>query len=110
MTSTSRRKHALAWLCALCLLGFQAAGHWHRIAHAGGLSGHSSAADIGWGHHSGDAECHLFDQLGQGDGPTARERPLCGPQSHVVPTSASCTLADLAACWKRGARGPPVSV
>lgn len=110
--SPQSRQFWLAWLCALCLLGFQGVGHWHRIAHAGGLAGlegQTEKTSSNWGHQSGDAGCHLFDQLGHDQAPTASVGMACAVQSPLQPGATNCPRAFLAACWKRSARGPPIS-
>ncbi|WP_124453628.1 hypothetical protein [Paucibacter sp. KBW04] len=113
-------KFCLALLCALCLLSMQALGQWHRVVHgnapvailalhqAGAKAGSSSWTDTGfWGHQAGDAACHLLDQLGQHQLPTAGcELGLLqmgrGDVPGLLPASAAAQLF-----WKRGARGPP---
>ncbi|RQO55279.1 hypothetical protein DBR47_20590 [Paucibacter sp. KBW04] len=98
----------------------QALGQWHRVVHgnapvailalhqAGAKAGSSSWTDTGfWGHQAGDAACHLLDQLGQHQLPTAGcELGLLqmgrGDVPGLLPASAAAQLF-----WKRGARGPP---
>ena len=98
----------LAWLCALCLLGFQGVGHWHRIAHAGGQST-LAKADI-WGHQSGDADCKLFDQLSHDLGPGSAAAVICTAPVQLATAGTVSIRIDTAALWKRGARGPPISL
>ena len=98
----------LAWLCALCLLGFQGVGHWHRIAHAGGQSTFDKAT--AWGHHSGDADCKLFDQLSHDMGPGSAAIGACSASVQLSATDPVSIRIDSAALWKRGARGPPISL
>ena len=108
----------LAWLCALCLLGFQGVGHWHRIAHAGGVSsiGNSiGTSTIGsvektavWGHQSGDADCKLFDQLSHELGPGSTSAVVGAASVQLATADTVSIRIDTAALWKRGARGPPI--
>jgi len=115
----SARQFWLALLCALCLLGIQGLGHWHGIAHGGqpvlqspldtGLdTAHKLSSSDGWGHQSGDADCHVFDHV-------SHEHWLIGAASlaiaalaHHLPSAPSLAGAELAARWKRGARAPPL--
>ena len=111
------RRFWLALACALCLLGFQGVGHWHRVAHIAGLAGVPLTlnpagalvkADV-WGHQSGDADCHLFDQLSHDHAPGSAALPACAAIDPVLPVAQVLASADTAAHWKRGARGPPLS-
>ena len=99
----------LAWLCALCLLGFQGLGHWHRIAHAAPPTqvAAATAGDSSWGHQSGDVDCHLFDQLSQDHVLNASGACATSAQVHLSPIAPLRAGADTAVHWKRGARGPP---
>ena len=97
----------LAWLCALCLLGFQGVGHWHRIAHAGGASSSLDKASS-WGHQSGDADCKLFDQLSHELGPGRTAAVLGAAPVQLAAADTVSIRIDTAALWKRGARGPPI--
>ena len=112
-TSNHRPQQArqvwLAWLCALCLLGFQGVGHWHRIAHAGGQSTIETLENkaSGWGHQSGDADCKLFDQLSHDLGPSSTAAVFCAAPVQLAATDVVNIRIDTAAQWKRGARGPP---
>lgn len=108
----------LAWLCALCLLGMQGLGQLHGIAHGVALQNTLSsaatgaakmAASGGWGHQSGDADCHVFDHLSQGQflaSQTAFDGAAMAPLQAAAPVWAG---AELAARWKRSARAPPLS-
>jgi len=103
----------LAWLCALCLLGAQGLGHWHRIAHGGSqLLGQGSAQKVaaadGWGHQGGSADCHLFDQLSHDQALSGAAMPACAAIQHLGPVAAVPADAAAASRWKRGARGPPL--
>lgn len=116
------RSGGLAWLCALCLLAMQALGLWHGIAHGGAASGpatiwsqaRSSApsaalptASDGWGHQSGDADCHVFDHLSHEQWLQGSLALDCAALAHLIPTAPIWAGAELAARWKRGARAPP---
>lgn len=118
--SGQNAQFCLALLFALCLLSMQTLGQWHRVVHGNayaaalslgmGKQGAASASlgDAGfWGHQAGDAACHLLDQLGQHQLPTAGcELGLLqmgqGIAPELHPTSAAAQVF-----WKRGARGPP---
>lgn len=110
----------LAWLCALCLLGMQGLGQMHGIAHGGSLQTtltttlSSAATDSvkvsdGWGHHSGDADCHVFDHLSHDQFLASQTALDCAAVAHLQPTTPIWAGAELAARWKRGARAPPLS-
>ena len=120
----------LAWLCALCLLGMQGLGQLHGIAHGVSLQNTLSSAATGavtmtvevmakvtakvavsggWGHQSGDADCHVFDHLSQGQflaSQTALDGAAVAPLQAAAPVWAG---AELVARWKRSARAPPLS-
>lgn len=101
----------LAWLCALCLLGFQGLGHWHRIAHAG-VPGTAASVDkvASWGHQSGDTDCKLFDQLSHDLGPGSAGAVIGVSPVQLAAADTVSIRTDTAALWKRGARGPPISL
>jgi|SRR6218665_2028974 len=120
LSRPSARQFWLALLCALCLLSIQGLGHWHGIAHGGAAgelpaqlsqldgSGHKAGSPDGWGHQSGDADCHVFDHV-------SHEQWLIGAASlaiaalaHHLPSTPALAGAELAARWKRGARAPPL--
>ncbi|MBB4841513.1 hypothetical protein HNP55_000008 [Paucibacter oligotrophus] len=108
----------LALLLALCLLSMQALGQWHRMVHSkpalatlalgqGGSASLASPDGSFWGHQAGDAACHLLDQLGQHQLPTAGcalglLQMAQGDAPGLQPSSAAAQLF-----WKRGARAPP---
>lgn len=118
--SRSPRANWLAWLCVACLLAVQSLGHWHGIAHGSKLLGlvvpvsqaeaeaPSARITDGWGHHSGDADCHVFDQLSHHQGLSSSSTLACVVASHVQSAAPIWAGAELAARWKRGARAPPV--
>jgi len=101
----------LAWLCALSLLAFHGIGHWHRIAHADGqntVGPVDKAAD--WGHQSGGADCKLFDQVSHDLGPGRSANIACAAPVQLATADIVNIRLDSAARWKRGARGPPISL
>ena len=63
-----------------------------------------------WGHQSGDADCKLFDQLSHELGPGSAITAACAAPVQLATLDAVSIRADTAALWKRGARGPPISV
>jgi hypothetical protein len=68
LASLLRHRHATAWVLALALLAAQALGLAHSVAHAPGLASVAAVADEHFdGHHAGDAECRLIDQLAHAD-------------------------------------------
>ncbi|MDN3920571.1 hypothetical protein [Roseateles violae] len=108
------RQFWLAWLCALALLASQGLGHWHRIAHGARLGNVAALSGVvlksvdGWGHQSGDADCHLFDQLSHDQLLSDSGAPACLAGVAIEAGAALPADAAAAARWKRGARGPPV--
>ncbi|MDC8786932.1 hypothetical protein [Roseateles koreensis] len=122
------RQFWLALLCAFCLLGAQGLGLWHRVAHAAVLSldaaervdelaGDKSLTPKGmapqanlWGHQAGDAFCQLFDHMVHDHMPGA-DAVVTPPSSAVLAHAMPAYInASPAVFWKRGARGPPLSV
>lgn len=105
------RQFWLACWLALALLSFQTLGHLHRHAHAhGGKVAVTASATDGWGHQNGDLSCQLFDQLSQDHAPGGQfvvDAVASAPLLAAATPWANCALAGH---WKRGARGPPLSV
>lgn len=104
----------LALLCALSLLGLQGLGQWHGIAHAAKAGTFSTAGGVAtvassdfWGHAIGDADCHVFDHLSHDDWLAAAQAVACDKLADSAPAAPALAGADLAARFKRGARGPP---
>lgn len=104
----------LALLCALSLLGLQGLGQWHGIAHAVKAGTFSTAGGVAtvassdfWGHAIGDADCHVFDHLSHDDWLAAAQAVSCDKLIDRAPAAPALAGADLAARFKRGARGPP---
>lgn len=107
----------LALLCALSLLGLQGLGQWHGIAHAakagtmstagGGTILTTVASSDLWGHAIGDADCHVFDHLSHDHGLVAAPAVACDQLADNAPALPVRAGAELAARFKRGARGPP---
>lgn len=83
-----------AWLLATLLLAAQAAGLAHRVLHAAGAPGGTSAAQAvaAWGgsHQPGSADCRLIDQLAHAD-------LLCGAAAApaTLPTATATVVAVL---------------
>jgi hypothetical protein len=111
------RQFWLAWLCAVCMLGFQGLGQVHRVIHSKAVVsiapsiGHpvfASESSAGWGHQSGDAVCLLLDQLGADQMPATEPSALTHADLACDGASTRALRVDTAQHWKRGARGPPV--
>jgi hypothetical protein len=118
MHSRLLRLWALGMLVALLLS--QSLGQWHAVKHPG-LNGTNEAARVHVSHghagfidqlfssHSSDADCRLYDQLGDGHampGVAAVVLPVVMP-SLLVAIFAGQALARWAALFD--ARGPPLT-
>lgn len=106
------RRFWLALLCALCLLGLQSLGQWHGIAHAAKAGTNTAAVGLAspsdlWGHAIGDADCHVFDHLSHDHWLAAAQTVACDRLADVASAAPALAGAELAARFKRGARGPP---
>ncbi len=121
--SAQSAKLWLALLCLLSLLSMQSLGQWHRLVHGNAPAAivalHKAAPAAGttasmldagfWGHQAGDAACHLLDQLGQHQLPTAGcELGLLQMGAVDVPNLQVLSAATQL-LWRRGARGPPAN-
>ena len=70
------------WVLVLALVLPSLWGHWHRVAHAPGLTGAAQpqlSAAAHDGHATGTAECRLLDQAACADGLNlaVTEAPVC---------------------------------
>ncbi len=97
-----------AWLLAMLLLGAQALGLAHRVAH--GLGGSVAAVQKAWSgdHEAGGAECRLVDQLAHADALSSNPAPAAAvPAALTAEVDGAASSLPQAAPAAYRARAPP---
>lgn len=101
---------AAAWL----LLGLQALGLWHGIAHAGlptvqAAHGAQAVGDTAFGHRDQSADCRLYDLLSHADALGTPVATLPPAATHEAPPAEAVPTPPDARRVASRARGPPAA-
>jgi hypothetical protein len=112
-----RSSSVRTWLSGLvlaALFALQTLGAMHGVLHAGDHHGDEHAhahgiAKLFGGHAAGGADCHLYDQLAQGDAAAVTPPLLAEPLLSFALAAAKPALSPASEPRFFQARGPPAS-